>query len=233
MGSATPDIPAVERNITEMTNVLRAGRKLGEVRLNAQLTAAARAYAQFLANSQTFSHTADGREAGDRITAAGYPWCLVGENLASHLDSRGFQSRDLAKKAVEGWLNSPGHRDNMLAPNITETGVGVAVAPNEHPKYIAVQLFARPKSLSYEFQISNSARQPVTYSFGGEAHDLAPGTAVQHESCVPGPLSFDKLGGKALPVSARFEASGGTVYVVKPDKTKGLVVEIEALQKVE
>jgi hypothetical protein len=226
-----PDLPVVEAAVIEMTNAYRARQKLQEVRLNKQLTEAARAYAAYLAKNNVFSHTADGREAGDRVTAIGYTWCQVGENLAMHLDSRGFPSRDLAKKAVEGWINSPSHRENMLAEHATEIGVGVAQAADKDPKFISVQLFARPKSLQYEFQISNTAKETVTYSFNGETHTVAPSFAVTHTACTPGPLSFDKAGNKQ--VGARFEASDGVVYTLKSDKAKGVKVDISAKQKVE
>ncbi len=229
-----PQIPVVERFVVEMTNTLREEKKLGEVHSNAQLRAAATAYADYLAKSKTFSHTADGRQAGDRISEAGYHWCTVGENLAAHLNSEGFQSRELARLAIEGWLNSPGHRDNLLAPHVTDIGVGIARAPDQHPKYIIVQLFARPKSLSYTFQISNAAKLPITYTFGGETHELKSGAGVQHQACIPSTLTFDKAGagGKAKPVGGRYKAADGHVYVLKPDKAKGIVVEIEPLQRV-
>lgn len=234
MTPATPDIPAVERLVVEMTNALRSERKLGEVHASPALNAAAQAYAQYLANNTEFSHTADGREAGERATASGYKWCSIGENLAAHLDSSGFQSRDLARLAVEGWLNSPGHRDNMLAPYATEIGVGVARAPDKHPKYIAVQLLARPASLTYAFQISNTTTQPVTYSFGGETHELPAHGGVKHQSCQPSALVIEKIGkGSAgKDVKARYEATDGLVYVLKSNKARGVTVEIEPLLKV-
>ena len=83
-----PQIPVVERFVVEMTNTLREEKKLGEVHSNAQLKTAATAYADYLAKSKTFSHTADGRQAGDRISEAGYQWCTIGENLATHLNSQ-------------------------------------------------------------------------------------------------------------------------------------------------
>ena len=49
-----------------------------------------------------------------RAEAQGYRYCTVAENLALNLDSRGFETRQLARKAVEGWKASPGHRANML-----------------------------------------------------------------------------------------------------------------------
>ena len=234
MSDLTPDIPAVEIQIVEMTNRVRAGEKLGPVKPNAQLTAAARAYAAFLAKNDTFSHTADGHEAGDRITAAGYQWCQVGENLALNQNSNGFTAIGLATKSVEGWLNSPGHRENLMQPHVTEIGVGIARAADKDPKYLIVQLFGRPKSLTYEFQISNSSKDSVTYAFGGEHHEVKPSFAVTHTACSQSALVFEKSGtGKtAKPLSARFEAADGVVYVLKSDKAEGLKIEIAPKQKV-
>jgi hypothetical protein len=233
MTTLVPDLPQVEIQVIEMTNRVRAEEKLAAVRPNPQLTSAARAYAAFLARSKDFSHTADGREAGERITAAGYEWCQVGENLASAESSAGFATRDLATRAVEGWLNSPGHRDNLMQPHVTETGVGVARATGGDPKFITVQLFGRPKSLSYEFQVSNSSKEPVTYTFGSETHEVRPSFAVTHTACMPGAIAFEKAasGGKSKPLTTRFEAIDGMVYVVKPDKD-GVKVEAQAKQKV-
>jgi hypothetical protein len=234
MASTTPDVTSVETAIVDMTNAFRADNKLAAVKPNPALTAIARAYAKFLAKSGTFSHTADGRGAGDRITAGNYDWCQIGENLALNSDSRGFKSRDLAKKAVEGWINSPGHRANMVAESVTETGVGVIASKDKVPKYLSVQLFARPKSLQFEFQISNATKQPVTYSFSGETRTIEPSFAVTHAACAPGTIAFDKIGqGKnAKPVGAKFEAAQDQVYMLKGDTKVGLKVEIAARTKV-
>lgn len=235
MTPTLPDLPAVEAAVIEMTNTFRAQNKLEGVHANAALTMVARAYATYLAKSGQFSHTADGHQSGDRITAGGYAWCQVGENLASALDSRGFASRDLAKTSVEGWINSPGHRKNMLAEFVTEIGVGVARAPGSEPKFISVQLFARPKSLSYQFQISNSSKLPVSYSFGGETQVIEPSYATTHTACMPSALTFDKAGAGAAAkiIGGRFEASDGVVYVIKPDKALGIKIEIEKRLKVQ
>jgi hypothetical protein len=235
MPALIPDTPAVETAIIEFTNAFREKNKLGDVTPNAQLAAAARAYAAYLAKSRVFSHTADGREAGDRVTSAGYDWCQVAENLAMHLDSRGFEARDLAKKSVEGWINSQGHRENLLAAGVTEIGVGVARAPDKDPKFISVQLFARPKSLQYEFQISNTSKASVTYTFGGEQHEIEPKYAITHTACNPGTLTFDKAvtGGQSRTLAMRYEAAGGLVYTLKPDKELGLKVDVSKLQKLD
>jgi len=219
-----PDLVAVETAVIEMTNAYRRQNKLGEVRPSASLAKAARAYASHLARSGAFSHTADGRDVGTRVTSAGYTWCTVGENLAMNLDSRGFESRDLARKAVEGWINSPPHKENLLAPLYTEIGVGVVQAPDQNPKYISVQVFGRPQSLNFTFQITNTSGLRVTYAFNGERHEVGPRMAVTHTACTPGPLAFEKAGTRRI--SSRFEASDKTVYTVKGDATQGVRVEL-------
>jgi hypothetical protein len=229
MPAVFPDTPVVEAAIIDLTNTFRGRQKLGSLTANPDLKAAARAYAAYLAKSGQFSHTADGRVVGDRISSAGYTWCQVGENLSMHLSSAGFESRDLAQKAVEGWINSPPHRANLVAPNMTDIGVGVARAPGKDPKFISVQLFGRPQSLQYEFQVSNTTRASVEYEFGGETHDLEPSHSMTHSACNPGEISFDTFGGRRL--SMRYQALDGLVYRLKPDDDDGLKIEITPLER--
>ena len=117
--------------------------------------------------------------------AQGYRYCLVAENLAMNLDSRGFETRVLARDAVEGWKNSPGHRANMLQPTVTEIGVAVARAPDRDPKFISVQLFGRPEALKVEFRIENRAGQEVRYVLGEETHTLPARAIVTHTRLQP------------------------------------------------
>jgi hypothetical protein len=225
-----PDTPTVEAAIVEMTNAFRTQEKLGRVTANAALTEAARAYAALLARSGQFSHTADGRQAGDRIASAGYQWCEVGENLALHIDSRGFQSRDLARKSVDGWIHSPPHRKNLVAPFVTEIGVGVASAPGPDPKFISVQLFARPKALEYAFEVANTTAQVVSYDFGGKTREVKPRFIVTHRTCDPGDISFVAFGGRTL--SMRYPARDGLVYRLVPDAASGVRVEVKPIEHV-
>lgn len=226
MPALIPDTPIVERAIVEMTNAYRAKNNKGPVRAEPRLTRAARAYARFLARTKQFSHTADGREVGARISEAGYDWCTVGENLALHLDSRGFASRALAKKALEGWINSPSHRKNMLTSHVTEIGVGVVRAPDKDPKYISVQLFARPRSLEYEFQVSNATKQKVTYAFGGKRHTIDPHYAITHRACVPAEIKFQSIGTNQKPKS--YKAHDGLLFQLQPDRSKSVNVKVTA-----
>jgi hypothetical protein len=227
-----PDMPQVELAVVELTNAFRAENRLSSVALNATLTRAARAYAEFLAKSDLFSHTADGRQPADRVKAAGYKFCQVAENLALNLDSRGFETRQLARDAVEGWKNSPGHRRNMLTEHVTEIGVGLAKARGQE-KYISVQLFGRPESLRFEFQINNISAVTVSYAHAGERQTLEPGYAVRHTACIPGALEFAEAGSGAAarPIQARYEARDGDVFVVKGKRASDVRVELKREEK--
>jgi len=210
---ALSDIPAAETAIVQMTNAFRTENGLKSVRRNAQLEAAARRYAEKLARYPGLSHTADGTTPAQRIAASGYSYCEVGENLASLLDTRGFTPDEYAKRAVTGWENSPGHRKNMLLPYVTETGVAIArAAPNE-PKYIAVQLFARPEAAKYRFKVVNETARVVSYSFNGEDNTVAPREIITHTACVPGTLAFETA--TKTGVAGRYETRGGQVYTLK------------------
>ena len=86
-----------------------------------------------------FSHTAPaGDDVGDRVQAAGKPYRAIGENIARNVDARNPVDR-----AVEGWMKSDGHRENMLTDRFTETGVGVCRTGRE---YFFTQVFLRPRS---------------------------------------------------------------------------------------
>jgi hypothetical protein len=149
----------------------------------------------------------------------------VAENLALNLDSRGFRTEDLARHAVEGWKNSPGHRRNMLTPSVTDIGVGIAKAPAE-PKYTSVQLFGRPQSLALTFKIENRTEQVVRYEFLSKGYEVAPRYVVTHTACQPGSLRFDGVsGGAPGKAVGQFDASDGTAYRLSADKSGQVRVE--------
>jgi uncharacterized protein YkwD len=134
-GAACPDVDAAPSAapvavVAEATLCLlngeRADQGLAPLAANAKLTSAAAAYAQDLVAGSYFSHTGrDGSDVHERIERTGYlrddrPW-RVGENLA-------WGTGALATPAaiVRAWMNSPGHRANLLNAHYREVGVGIA-----------------------------------------------------------------------------------------------------------
>jgi uncharacterized protein YkwD len=94
---------------------------LPALKWNDKLGTAARSHSEDMKKRGFFNHTnPDGLDAGDRITAAGYEWRACAENI--YMRSRGVNAVD----AVDAWVNSSGHRENLLTTICDELGVGVS-----------------------------------------------------------------------------------------------------------
>lgn len=124
-----------ENAIIEATNVQRTQNGLQPLMVNTQLMTAARSHAANMAKQDKLSHDLDGQTAGDRVTASGYRFSRTGENIGWNFKT--------SREAVMGWMNSEGHRDNILSRDYTE--IGVAVARNAAGAPYWVQVFATPR----------------------------------------------------------------------------------------
>jgi uncharacterized protein YkwD len=216
----TPDLEAVTKAIVEKTNAFRKSEKRPDVAVNDKLAEAARGFAAYMAKTGRYGHTADGTQPANRATKQGYEYCIVLENIAYAFQSKGFSSEELTKTFVEGWEKSPGHRKNMLDPDVTETGVAVARS-EKTGHYFAVQMFGRPKSQVIKFQIANQTKAEVSYKVGDKEFTLPAHYIRTHELCRPAEVTFEKVGEKAEPLKAeagsRFVLTeeGGKVRVKK------------------
>lgn len=112
-GASTADLRA---SVIELTNTARAVKGCDPLKDKAQLTRAAQAHAADMAATRYFSHTSkNGRSWDDRILAAGWK-SPGGENIAFGFDD--------ATRVVKAWMDSPGHRRNILDCTFTSIGVG-------------------------------------------------------------------------------------------------------------
>ncbi|OHA02458.1 MAG: hypothetical protein A3J58_02740 [Candidatus Sungbacteria bacterium RIFCSPHIGHO2_02_FULL_52_23] len=109
--------------------------------VNAKLTRAAEAKVDDMFNRQYFEHESPtGVGPGDLADNVGYEYLMIGENLA-------LGNYEDDKALVEAWMNSPGHRANILRPHYTEIGVAVKRGLYEgRTVWLAVQEFGRPQS---------------------------------------------------------------------------------------
>lgn len=106
-------------DVLARTNAHRTAAGLRPLAPDPRLTAAAQAHSADMVARAFYSHTApDGSEPWHRAAAAGSAHRAVGENIACGQRS--------AAEVVEGWMNSPGHRANILKPAFTHLGVGFA-----------------------------------------------------------------------------------------------------------
>jgi uncharacterized protein YkwD len=122
-------------DVVRLTNAARAQEGLRPLQPNDRLMEAAQTYAQALAPGECFAHDCPPVPSQrDRIAQAGYGgWKRIGENIAA--------GDRTAEAAVAGWLESPGHRANILKSEYTEIGVGVASGEGKDRIYW-VQMFA-------------------------------------------------------------------------------------------
>ena len=82
------EISAVKALIVKQTNRFRKGEGLEPVGPNKALNKTSQRFADFMARTKKFGHTADGRLPSERVQAQGYQYCIVSENIAYQFRSR-------------------------------------------------------------------------------------------------------------------------------------------------
>jgi len=141
------DLAGVSRTVLQLTNEARANpRRCGSrpfppappLTLEATLGNVALAYARDMAAFSYMDHTGrDGSSPQARITRSGYRWSEVGENLA-----RGIMTPE---EVVAGWLHSPEHCANLMAPQFRQMGVAFAVNPHDEAGVYWAMEFGTPQ----------------------------------------------------------------------------------------
>ena len=110
--------------VLELTNIERSKLGFSPLTLNTQLLSAAQTQSQNMGLQDFFSHTGkDGSSAGTRIQTTGYQYSTYAENIGA-----GYSTPE---QAIEGWMNSTGHRANILNPNLKEIGIGYYFLAND------------------------------------------------------------------------------------------------------
>jgi len=173
---------AFEQEVLKLTNEFRQKNNLDPLSIDQNLEKAADLHTQNMAKQDFFSHTGkDGSKPWDRAGKAGYETRTIGENIAA-----GYTS---PQSVVNGWINSPGHRANMLNPSYNEIGLGHFLLQNDTGKvnyrHYWTQLFGKGTVTAPPKPIT-SRPEPIT----------AP--TVDNRSVIRGTKGADKLvGGNA------------------------------------
>lgn len=125
-------------NIIGLTNESRQQFGLSALTENQQLNRAAQTKADDMLAKGYFAHnTPDGKTPWDFIVSAGYSYLQAGENLAVNFSE--------AEDVETAWMNSPGHKANILNKNFQEIGIGVAQGVYQgHNAIFVVQEFGDP-----------------------------------------------------------------------------------------
>ena len=120
-GASAGRYVATEARIFDLINSERSHRGLPALVYNAQLDRMAKIQAENMAYFQKMAHTLPESQLptlGDRARYTGYLFGRLAENVAL-----GYPN---AETVVQGWMNSSGHRRNILDGTVEETGIGIA-----------------------------------------------------------------------------------------------------------
>jgi uncharacterized protein YkwD len=116
---AKTEVEIAEAKVVELTNAERAAHGCPALAADDRLATAARAHSADMAARNYFDHVSqDGRTFVDRVKAAGYP-APGAENIAA--------GQRTAEAVVKGWMDSPGHRANILNCKLKALGAGMAL----------------------------------------------------------------------------------------------------------
>lgn len=122
-----------EKQVVTLVNQARRDNGLLPLQADSQLNRLARKKAEDMAKNNYFSHTSPTYgSAFDMMQAAGIVYRTAGENIA--------KGQKTAETVMQGWMNSQGHRANILNRNYSRVGVGYAVSSTGTPYW--VQIFA-------------------------------------------------------------------------------------------
>ncbi len=136
--AASPAAASTAASVAELTNAERARAGLSPFRVDPRLNEAARLHVAQMVDLARLDHVLPGAPyptPTDRLAAAGYAWQSWAENIAMGQPS--------PASVVAAWMQSSGHRANILNANLTELGVAAATDASGRPYY--AQVFGRPR----------------------------------------------------------------------------------------
>jgi uncharacterized protein YkwD len=226
--------PLAQR-LAELTAECRRDAGLGPLEADPELLPAAQAHALDMLERGYMEHvTPDGLDPAERVALLHRRLVgRVGENLAEQqgltAEQLEGQIGPLAARIIDGWMQSPGHRENMLDPAYTNLAIAVAAKGED---VVFVQLFearrallaeplplhvAQGEKLPLRFEQGENLAVPEQYAYGrpGQpAQELVPlELSTDEVSVEPGAyvLKFLFPSGQA----GRFEVVGGPAIVVR------------------
>ncbi len=132
--------------VLSLVNAARAEKGCQPLVVDERLTKAAERESRDMVDQAFFSHTEpDGTTPGDRVKDTGYTYQMIGENIEVDGDT-------VPETAFTNWMNSPGHRANILTCAFRETGIAVVRQTDGRPvggvpseyHYFWTQVFAMP-----------------------------------------------------------------------------------------
>ena len=146
--------------VLKLANKERSERGLNPLELDNKLTNIAEDHSQSMAVNDFFGHKdpTDGSSSLNRIEEGGYEWNRWGENVAA--------GHSTPEDVMEGWMKSPGHRNNILNPNFTEMGIGYEFLVDDkgsvNYSHYWTQVFGTPLSNSNNTSVKGVSSEKTT-----------------------------------------------------------------------
>lgn len=129
------DVNALEMKVVELINEERAKEGLKALKWDDKLAEVARNHSCDMAENNYFDHTnLKGESPFNRMKKAGINYRASGENIAA--------GGNTAEKTVEQWMNSEGHRNNIMNSGYNKVGVGLCINKNSAYGYYWTQVFS-------------------------------------------------------------------------------------------
>lgn len=129
------DVKTQENEVVRLVNVERSKRGLQTLKNNWQVSRVARYKSQDMINKNYFSHTSPTYGSPFKMMESfGVKFSAAGENIA--------MGQRNPTEVMNAWMNSPGHRNNILSPSFTEIGVGLA--KDKSGRLYWTQMFIKP-----------------------------------------------------------------------------------------
>ena len=120
-----------EQKVVELVNVERQKAGLPTLKMDSAISNVARAKSKDMAVNNYFAHQSPTYgSAGDMLRQFGISWRAWGENIAA-----GQRTPEIV---VNAWMNSPGHRANILSPNFSKIGVGYVTNSSGRPYWTQI-----------------------------------------------------------------------------------------------
>jgi uncharacterized protein YkwD len=135
--STLADSDAFDQQILDLVNQERAKVGADPLSINEQLDQAADLHSQDQASMDNMTHIgSNGSNLGGRIQDQGYQFSTAGENVsqvALDADTVMFGGQGFENIGITGWMESSGHRENILNPDFEEIGIGFSTAEDGSP----------------------------------------------------------------------------------------------------
>lgn len=116
------DTEQIKQRLLALHNQQRAAKGLSALARVVELDRAAQLHNDYMVKNNNLTHDEPRRDIGVRAKDQGYNWSWVGENIA--------QGQRTAEEVMNDWMNSSGHRANILSGNYKDVGFGVTQAGN-------------------------------------------------------------------------------------------------------